>query len=188
MRFNTHSAIAGQHAFLSPSTYHWIRYTDQKLRARWTARQASARGTSLHDLAHNAIRLGVEFSKREDPTLSAYVADGIKYQMQVEQPLYYSDNCFGTPDAISFRRRQLRIHDLKTGLIRASMDQLRVYAAIFCLEYAINPYDIKIDLRIYQHGEIIVDNPDPFDISAIMETIVWADMEIERYRAEEELS
>jgi len=68
------------------------------------------------------------------------------------------------------------------------MDQLRVYAAIFCLEYAINPYDIKIDLRIYQHGEIIVDNPDPFDISAIMETIVWADMEIERYRAEEELS
>lgn len=187
MRFNTHSAIAGQHAFLSPSQYHWIRYTDQKLQARWTARQASARGTSLHDLAHNAIRLGVEFSRREDPTLSAYVADGIKYKMSVDQPVFYSDNCFGTVDSISYRRRQLRIHDLKTGINRASMDQLRVYAAIFCLEYAVSPYDIKIELRIYQAGEIIIEQPDPSVISNYMETIIWADMEIERYKLEEDM-
>lgn len=67
------------------------------------------------------------------------------------------------------------------------MDQLRVYAAIFCLEYAIDPHDIKIELRIYQHGEIIIDNPDPSDISNIMETIIWADMEIERYKLEEDM-
>lgn len=187
MRFNTHSAIAGQHAFLSPSTYHWIRYNDQKLRARWTARQASARGTSIHELAHNAIRLGMEFSRKENPTLSAYVADGIKYKMTVEQPLYYSDNCYGTPDTISFRRRQLRIHDLKTGLVRASMDQLRVYAAIFCLEYAVNPFDIKIELRIYQNSVIEACQPDPQEIYDIMETIIWADMEIERFKEEEDM-
>lgn len=187
MRFNTHSAIAGQHAFLSPSTYHWIRYSDQKLRARWTARQASARGTSLHDLAHNAIRLGVELS-RGDRTLAAYVSDGIKYKMTVEQPLFYSDNCFGTPDTICFRRRVLRIHDLKTGLARASMDQLRVYAAIFCLEYAVSPFDIKIELRIYQNGEVHTEQVDPEEISAIMETIIWADMEIERFKEEEDAS
>lgn len=187
MRFNTHSALAGQHAFLSPSAYHWIRYTDQKLKARWTARQASARGTSIHDLAHNAIRLGMEFSRKENPTLSAYVADGIKYKMYVEQPLYYSDNCFGTADTISFRRRQLRIHDLKTGLARASMDQLRVYAAIFCLEYAVDPYDITIELRIYQSGNIEVEKPSPEEITTLMETIVWADMEVEKYKAEEDM-
>lgn len=187
MRFNTHSALAGQHAFLSPSTYHWIRYTDQKLRARWTARQASARGTSIHDLAHNAIRLGMEFSRKENPTLSAYVADGIKYRMSVEQPLFYSDNCFGTADTISFRRRQLRIHDLKTGLVRASMDQLRVYAAIFCLEYAVDPYDISIELRIYQNDSVDVEKPSSEEIANLMETIIWADMQVEAFKAEEDM-
>lgn len=187
MRFNRHSALEGQHAFLSPSTYHWIRYTDQKLRARWTARQASARGTSIHDLAHNAIRLGMEFSRKENPTLSAYVADGIKYQMSVEQPLFYSDNCFGTADTISFRRRKLRIHDLKTGLVRANMDQLRIYAAIFCLEYAVDPYDISIELRIYQNDNMLVETSSPEEITAIMEQIVWADMQVEAFKAEEDM-
>jgi hypothetical protein len=187
MRFNTHSALAGQHAFLSPSTYHWIRYNDQKLRARWTARQASAHGVSVHELAHRAIKLGMEFSKKEDPTLAAYVADGIKYKMSVEQPLFYSDNCFGTADAICFRRRQLRIHDLKTGLSRVSMDQLRVYAAIFCLEYAVDPYDISIELRLYKPDVIEVEKPSAEEIATLMETIVWADMEVEKYKAEEDM-
>jgi hypothetical protein len=32
-----------------------------------------------------------------------YVNDAIGYQMTPEQPIYYSENCVGTADAISFK-------------------------------------------------------------------------------------
>ena len=89
--------------------------------------------------------------------------------------LYYSENCFGTADAISFRNDFLRIHDLKTGTVPAHMEQLRIYAALFCLEYRRKPVDIPMELRIYQNDEVLYDKPDPNDISAIMERIVRAD-------------
>ena len=69
--------------------------------------------------------------------------------MTPEQILFYSDNCFGTADAIAFRGDLLRIHDLKTGAIPAHMEQLEVYAALFCLEYKIKPADIRMELRLY---------------------------------------
>lgn len=178
MNFNSHSAIADKHAFLSPSNYHWINYTDQKLVARFTSRRASVRGTDLHNLAHQAIRLGVKLSNA-DRTLAAYVRDAIVYDMSTEQALYYSDNCFGHADTISFRRRQLRIHDLKTGIGKASPKQLEVYAAIFCLEYGMSPWDIEIELRIYQNGEIQVTIPDPDTILHIMDRIVTFDHRIQ---------
>lgn len=178
MNFNSHSAIAGKHAFLSPSSYHWINYTEQKLDAKFIASKAAARGVSLHDLAHEAIRLGVKLSKA-DKTLSMYVSDAIGYKMEVEQPLYYSDNCFGTPDTISFRRRMLRIHDLKTGIIPASHHQLEVYAALFCLEYEQSPFDIDMELRIYQTGDVRVLVPDPDVILHIMDKIMMFDRRIE---------
>jgi Protein of unknown function (DUF2800) len=181
MIFSTHSAIEGKHAFLSPSSYHWINYTDQKLEARWRLARAAARGTALHALAHQAIRLGVKLSKA-DKTLSMYVADAIGYKMNVEQGLYYSDNCFGTADTISFRRNTLRIHDLKTGLTRTSEHQLEVYAALFCLEYGISPFEIDIELRIYQSGEVSVFNPHPELIYNIMETIIDFDKRIEFFK------
>lgn len=181
MRFNTHSALIGKHAFLSPSTYHWINYTDQKLEARWTAAQAAARGTSLHDLAHEAIRLGVRLSTK-NKLLASYVDDGIGYKMTPEQPLFYSDNCFGTPDTICFRRRMLRIHDLKTGITQASQYQLYVYAAIFCLEYELSPFDIRMELRIYQHDSIRQFIPDPEDIARIMQIIIDFDQQIEQMK------
>lgn len=71
---------------------------------------------------------------RLNKTLNAYVNDAIGYKMIPEQILFYSDNCFGTADAIVFRNGLLRIHDLKTGVIPAHMEQLEVYAALFCLE------------------------------------------------------
>lgn len=181
MRFNTHSAIEGKHAFLSPSVYNWINYTDEKLRHRWTAAQAAARGTSLHDLAHEAIRLGVRLSTK-NKLLSTYVDDGIGYKMTPEQPLYFSDNCFGTPDTICYRRRMLRIHDLKTGITKASQYQLYVYAAIFCLEYEISPFDIKMELRIYQNDEIRKFIPEPEEIAGIMQTIIDFDQQIEQFK------
>jgi len=178
MDFNSHSALEGRHSFLSPSYYHWLNYNDQKLEARYISQRAAARGTALHDLAHTAIQLGVKLSKA-DPTLSRYVNDGIGYKMSVEQPLYYSDNCFGHADTLSFRRGMLRIHDLKTGTTPASVHQLEVYAAIFCLEYNVNPYDIKMEFRIYQNGDVQIWEGDPVEIDRIMSRIVELDMKIE---------
>lgn len=178
MIFNTHSNLEGKHAFLSPSNYHWLNYNDQKLEARYIAMTAARRGSDLHALAHEAIRLGVKLSKANN-ALSTYVNDAIGYRMNCEQGLFYSDNCFGTADTISFRRNKLRIHDLKTGISATSEKQLEVYAALFCLEYHIDPLEIEIELRIYQREEIRIFEPLPETIIRIMETIIYFDQQVE---------
>lgn len=181
MNFNDHSGLRGQHAFLSPSNYHWLNYSDQKLAARFISAMAAKRGTDLHSLAHEAIRLGVKLSKTNQ-ALATYVNDAIGYKMTAEQILYYSPNCYGTADTISFRRGKLRIHDLKTGIIATSDKQLEIYAAIFCLEYAASPYDIEIELRIYQRDEVRVFNPFSEHIAFIMEKIVDFDQQLENLK------
>lgn len=104
--------------------------------------------------------------------------------MSVEQVLYYSDNCFGTADSICFRRNVLRIFDLKTGINQTSMNQLEVYVALFCLEYGVSPFDIEIDLRIYQSGEIKHHVPEPEFIFHIMDTIIEFDKRVEIFKLE----
>ena len=183
MIFNKHSELYGQHAFLSPSSYHWLNYTDQKLESRYLAVTAAQRGTDLHNLAHEAIRLGVKLS-RANQALSTYVNDAIGYKMSCEQPLFYSFNCFGTADTISFRRGKLRIHDLKTGIIPKTEEQLEIYAALFCLEYSVNPFDIEIELRIYQRDDIRIYEPIPERIVSIMEKIILFDQQIEEFKAD----
>ena len=178
MIFNQHSSLEGKHAFLSPSNYHWLGYTDEKMEARYIASVASRRGTDLHNLAHEAIRLNVKLSKGNQ-ALSTYVNDAIGYKMSTEQPLFYSENCFGTADAISFRRNKLRIHDLKTGFTVTSMKQLQVYAALFCLEYGYAPQDIEIELRIYQRDDIRIEEPHPDTINDIITKIMEFDHQIE---------
>lgn len=183
MIFNSHYRLPGEHAFLGASKYHWLSYDEDKLARVFTAAQAAARGTELHDLAARLIRLkqGLE---RTDQTLNAYVNDCIGFRMVPEQPLYYSDNCFGTPDAISFRDNVLRISDLKTGRTRASFQQLEVYAAIFCLEYRVNPFDIQMEFRIYQSDKIHGATGDPDEIFHIMEKIKQFDKFINQMRLE----
>ena len=185
MIFNSHSNLAGQHAFLSASKYHWVNYDDEKIDLSYIAALAARRGTELHAFAHEAIRLGVKLPK-SSTALNLYVNDGIGYRMSPEQILYYSDNCFGTADTISFRRNKLRIHDLKTGIIKASVKQLEVYAAIFCLEYKFKPFDIDIELRIYQQNEARVYIGDPDVITHIMDRIVVFDKRINAIRLEAE--
>jgi hypothetical protein len=114
-----------------------------------------------------------------------YVNDAIGYKMACEQILYYSDNAFGTADTISFRKNILRIHDLKTGITKTSFRQLEVYAAYFCLEYAVNPYDIVIELRIYQNDEVHIQMGDPEVIDYIMDKTVEFDMRVEQLKNEE---
>src|SRR5690606_23835131 len=168
MRFNDHSNLEGKHAFLSPSNYHWINYSEDRLLERYSAAQKALRGTELHIFAHEAIRLGIKLPETQE-TLNLYVNDGIGFKMRTEQCLYYSDNCYGHADCISFRNDILRIHDLKTGVIDASEHQLEVYAALFCLEYILSPFEFEIELRIYQNDEIRIFVPYPETIAMIMD-------------------
>lgn len=185
MKFNAHSTLQGQHAFLSASSYHWLNYDLEKLTDRYLKHQAVQRGTDLHDLACNHIRLGVKMPKSKR-TFDMYVNDAIGYLMSPEVVLYYSPNCFGTADAISFRNNFLRIHDLKTGESDTSFQQLKIYAALFCLEYHFNPEKLDgIELRIYQNNEVRVLQPTPDDIQSVMNTIVLFDDQIEKLKSEE---
>ena len=185
MKFNEHSELLGQHAFLGASKYHWINYSDEKLIGTYTKYQAIQRGTDLHELASRCISLKVKLPKSKN-AINMFVNDAIGFRMISEQPLFYSINAFGTADAISFRDNFLRIHDLKTGVSRVSMAQLEIYTALFCLEYDIKPHEIGIELRIYQGDEIIVHEPEPASISSIMEKIVRFDLHINKLKQEME--
>lgn len=176
MKWNKHLNLEGAHAFLSPSKHSWIRYSDEKVADVYTNTIINVeKGTRLHALACEHIQLGIPMPRKKE-TLCMYINDAIGYRMSPEVVLYASDVFFGTTDAISFRKEPkiskdhmtLRIHDLKTGVNKASMEQLDVYAALFCLEYDVNPKDIVIEERIYQNNEIVISNPNPDDISEIM--------------------
>lgn len=174
MIFNDHSKLVGMHAFLGASSYHWLNYSDDKLRNVYENDRAKEIGTRLHALAAELISLNVKLP-RNNKTLNAYVNDAIGFKMQPEVVLYYSPNCFGTTDCISFKNNFLRIHDLKTGETPAKFEQLMIYAALFCLEYRINPGNIECELRIYQSDDIKICNPTPDEIQEIMDKIVHAD-------------
>lgn len=183
MNFKKHSDLEGRHAFLSASKYHWINYDEEKLSDTYLKYLATQRGTELHAFACQCIRLGVKLP-RTRKTLNMYVNDAIGYKMTPEQSLYYSENCFGTADAISFNKNLLRIHDLKTGVSPTSMHQLEIYAALFCLEYRKQPQDIDMELRIYQSGEVYVHEPPSDDILEIMDKIILFDKRIDEIEME----
>lgn len=185
MNFNKHSNLEGQHAFLGASKYHWINYSEYKVAESYSRFLATQKGTQLHEFAAQCIRLGQKLPKSKK-TLNAYVNDAIGFKMTPEQILFYSDNCFGTADAIAFRGDLLRIHDLKTGAIPAHMEQLEVYAALFCLEYKVKPADIRMELRLYQSDDILVGNPTVEDIAPIMDKIITFDRIINKIKEQEE--
>lgn len=182
MIFNSHSDLAGSHAFLSASKYHWINYDLEKMEDVFLNSQAVQRGIELHAFAHHAIRLRQKLP-RSEKTLNRYVNDAIGFGMVTEQILFYSHNCYGTADAIAFKDDTLRIHDLKTGAIPGSMNQLLIYNALFCLEYGAKPGEIKAELRIYQDDEVLACEPEIDDIAHIMSKIVVFDNRIEQLRA-----
>lgn len=183
MNFNRHSDLQGHHALLSASSYAWTNYDVDKLEVWFQRQLAKQEGTELHELASILIKKKQKLP-RSNKTLNMYVNDAIGYRMTPEQVLFYSINCFGTADAISFKDGLLRIHDLKTGVTKASMKQLEVYAAMFCLEYDIKPGEIKIELRLYIMDEVQVHYPEVFDIAQLMSTIISHDRRINEMRME----
>jgi hypothetical protein len=184
MDFKDHSALNGRHAFLGASKYHWINYTPEKLAEVFRNAKAAQVGTELHAFAHHAIRLRIKLAS-EMGTLAQYVNDAIALNMLSEQILLYSDNCFGTADSIVFIDDKLNIHDYKSGIVvKGSVHQLEIYAALFCLEYNISPFAIKIELRIYQNDEVVSFSPDPEFIKYIMDKIMDFDFQIEAMKIE----
>ena len=174
MRFNNHYNLVGKHAKFSASNWHWLNYDAEKLKVVYENMAAKEYGTRLHAFAAECISLGQKLP-RSKKILNTYVNDAVSFHMEPERVLYYSDNFFGTADAISFKDNVLRIHDLKTGKIQAHFEQLEIYAALFCLEYRIKPSTIDMELRIYQNDEVVVFSPDPADIKDICDKIVEFD-------------
>ena len=171
MNWNDHSRLQGQHAFLGASKYHWINYDAARIAESFVNYQAKERGTRLHAYAAESIALGQKLP-RSKKTLNSYVNDAIGFCMTPEVVLYYSENCYGTADTIHFANNFLRIHDLKTGLVPAHMEQLFIYDALFCLEYGVKPRDIQIENRIYQNDDIWIVNPTCEDIDPIISKII----------------
>ena len=184
MKFHEYSSLEGMHAPFSPSQSSWLRYDDDKAVEVITNKKAAEMGTRLHQWAKDTIDLGLK-QPRSKKTLYAYVNDAIGYKMDTEVVLFYSPRFFGTADAICFRNNFLRIHDLKTGKTPVHMEQLEIYAALFCLEYQVKPGEIDMELRIYQNNEIIIHNPTAEDILPIMDKIVHLDKLLESIEGKE---
>lgn len=187
MNFNRHSELEGKHAFLSPSKMSWIRYSKDDMRTAYYNAMAAARGTKLHSMAKDLITEGIKVRGNKQ-TFAAYVNDAIGYGMTPEQPLYFSQNCFGTTDAIHYKDGLLRIHDLKTGAGPAHIEQLEIYAALFLLEYgrqlSIRPEGTKTILRIYQNDDVIEEEIEPEKIERIMDIIREKDEWVDELRME----
>lgn len=183
MNFNRHFELHGRHALLSASKYSWTNYDDEKFDDWFFTQMAAQEGTELHDLAAILIRKKIRLPRGKQ-TMNRYVNDAIGYRMTPEQVLVYSENVFGTADAVSFSAKDklLRIFDLKTGVTKASMRQLEVYAALFCLEYGEIPGHIGMDLRIYQNDDVQQHTPEVETIAYIMDKIVTFDRRIKTLR------
>jgi hypothetical protein len=184
------SNLVGVHAFLSASKYSWLNYPDEKLDRLFHTSMDAARGTRLHSFAHEAIALGRKMPDTRT-TLDMYINDAIGFRMKSEQVLYYSRNAFGTADTIKYTPDKkdsevglLRIHDLKNGITEASMKQLLIYVALFCLDFNKNPHKLESILRIYQNDAIEELVADPHEVFWIMEKIKYFDKRIEMLRLE----
>ena len=187
MQFNDHKKLSGLHAPFTASSSAWLRYDDDKAIDVYRNKKAAEMGTKLHAWAKETIDLGIK-QPRSNKTLYAYVNDAIGFKMNTEVVLFYSDRFFGTADAISFRNGVLRIHDLKTGTggkIENHMEQLEIYAALFCLEYKVKPGEIKMELRVYKNDEVLVHNPTAEDIAPIMDKIIHLNKLLAAYEGEE---
>jgi len=171
MIFNRHENLEGLHAPFGASKSSWLRYDDNKAVVVFQNMRAAEMGTRLHEWAKTTIDLGIK-QPRSKKTIYNYVNDAIGFKMSTEVVLFYSPYFFGTADSISFRNNFLRIHDLKTGTTPVHMEQLLIYAALFCLEYKIKPGEIQIECRIYQNDDILVANPTAEDIVPIMDKII----------------
>ena len=213
MNFNRHYDKIGKHAMFSPSSWRWINDDQEFFVQRFCSQHATLVGDILHALACRHIKYLIKINKYDKKnlvlellsngippvvvdrldidsifeTFMTYVNDGIGFKMSPEVILYYSDNFFGTADAISYNEntRFLRIHDFKSGVTPAHIEQLEIYAALFCLEYRIKPAELSgTELRIYQRSEVLFHNPEPDEILETSKKIIELDKFLNQLRME----
>lgn len=198
MIWHDHSKLAGTHAFLSASQSSWRNKSAEELIDAKKNSFSQQIGTLLHVYAADCIKYKEKLRKSDErgvkfdlmrkgipeyaidmhriyPTFMSYVNDAVGYGLNPEMVLYYSNECYGTADAIDMDGKLLRIHDLKTGVKPAKMDQLMIYAGLFFLEYGVNPGAIQTELRIYQMDEVLVYEPDVDELREVMDDIVEKD-------------
>ena len=178
MQWNDHKYMRGKHAIFTCSNPCWAHYNAERAVDYVEKQMAKERGTALHEYAEQAIKLRQRQRGNCKDTICMYVNDALGYRLQPEVLLYYSDRFFGTADAIGYDEdnRFLRIHDLKTGSGPVHPEQLLAYAALFCLEYHKNPYDIQCELRIYQNNDKFIFTPTSEEIKQMMDQIIMLDM------------
>ena len=178
MDWKDYSRLSNTHAFLSPSRYNWLNYDDEKLIDTFRNHKRVALGTRLHSLAAELISLA-RWQPQTAEAFNAFVNDAIGFGMKAEVLLYYSPRCYGTADTISYEDGILRVHDLKTGITPVppgATKQLLIYAALFCLDYKIDPLELlAIHLRIYQNEEVIEFDPSPQELFRVTRRIIEAD-------------
>ena len=212
MEFNVHRHLEGKHAIFSASSWYWLNDDPDELVKRLCSQYASTMGTILHNVAYKHIKYRIKLHKYDKnnvvlelltngvpaividtidfdsmfDNLMTYVNDCIGFRMEPEVVLAYSNNFYGTTDAIVFseKERFLRIHDYKSGVAPASMNQLKIYTSLFCLEYGFKPGNITTELRIYQSNEVVVDTPEVDEIAHIMDKIVTTDKFLTRINEE----
>ena len=213
MIWNKHSELEGRHAFLSPSKFYWMNDDEDGLFKRRVSSYSTEIGTLLHEVARKRIKHGFRLGRGEKKAvaiellehnipsrildaipyddifnnLMAYVNDSVAFKMTPEVRLYYSEECFGTTDAIRYfdADRFLRIHDYKSGTIQAHMEQLMGYAALFCFDRNVKPEEMTgAELRIYQNGEVLCHKPEARDIRNMMDKIIAFD----KFLSENEIS
>lgn len=213
MLFKKHSDLEGRHAILSASSWRWINDDPEALVKRLCSQYLQSIGTILHDIARKHIKHRIKLNKYDKKNvmlelvelgvpafvidtinfdamfenLMRYVNDCVAFKMTPEVVLAYGKYFFGTTDAIKYdeESRFLRIHDLKTGTTPAHMEQLMIYAALFCLEYAIKPSSIQIELRIYWGDDHILYTPTADEITHIIEQIIKHDTLMTKLREED---
>ena len=197
MIWKDYSRLKNTHAFCGASNYRWRNYDIEKLIQSKESSYATTIGTLLHAYAASNVEKHFKMQKQDKrgvfryltvehdipetavdidrlfPNLMNYVNDVIGFRMDPEVVLYFSNDFYGTADAISWEDSILRISDLKTGITPASFLQLENYAAFFCLDYKVKPSQIeKMEFRIYQNNDIIFAEPDPRILSPIIEQII----------------
>lgn len=196
-----------EHAVFGGSNPSWVNKSPEDIREQYLRSFATKIGTVSHEFAAERIKYRQRLTKHEwkgylirllekdiprlaidvdflFPNISSYVNDAIGFRLDPEVRVTAHEDFFGTADAINYdaSKRFLRIHDLKTGTSPVHMEQLYIYAAFYCMERNLRPQEQTYEMRIYQAGDIWVDNPDPSVILNTVKTVVDGIREINKIK------
>jgi hypothetical protein len=84
VNFNNHSDLKDLHAFLSPSNYHWLNYSSDKLETIYHNSKIKEEGTLLHAFASMAIIKRIKLANIKK-ALNQFVNDSIGFKMESEK-------------------------------------------------------------------------------------------------------